>query len=309
MQKIVVISGATACGKTDISIELAAQLNGEIISADSMQIYKYMDIGTAKPTKEEMKGIPHYLIDELFPDDNYSVALFCRLAHDKIKEISSRGKIPFVVGGTGFYINALLKGTEFSDNEDISVRRQFEEFAATHGVNKLYEKLVLSDPEYAKIVHPNNIKRVVRALEYIHKTGEKFSVYNEREKSRSSAYDARCFVFFSERKSLYQRINIRVDKMFEKCFAEEVDCLLKMGYNMSLNSMRGLGYKEVVPYVRGEITLTESAELLKKNTRHFAKRQLTWFLGSYAVPGQTCVDVGIRSKSNILTELGKEISK
>ncbi len=275
---LVIIGGPTACGKTALSIRLAKAIDGEIISADSMQVYRYMDIGTAKVTKEEAEGIPHYLVDALLPDEPYNVMLFQQKAKDYMQKIWEKGKIPIIVGGTGFYINALLYDNTFTKTEaDTTFRQACYDLAETQGAEVLYQKLWDIDPEYAKITHANNIKRVTRALEYHHMTGEKFSVHNATERQKQSPYEAVVVILTMERQKLYARIEQRIDLMMEAGLLDEVKKLLDMGYDGNLVSMQGLGYKEFLPYFAGEISLEKAVEDLKIGTRHFAKRQLTWF--------------------------------
>ena len=275
---LVIIAGPTACGKTDISIKLAKELNGEIISADSMQVYKYMDIGTAKATAEEMQGVRHYLIDELYPDEEFNVMIFQQKAKKYLDEIYSQGKLPIIAGGTGFYINALVNDNNFMETcDDISLREELYRAAEEKGAEYNYAKLKAVDPEYAETVHPNNIKRVARALEFYYLTGKKLSTHNAEEKERKSPYNTSFIVLNMDRERLYERIDRRVDIMMENGLVDEVKKLLGMGYSPDLVSMQGLGYKEIVPYIQGEITLDEAVYELKKRTRHFAKRQLTWF--------------------------------
>lgn len=275
---LVIIAGPTACGKTDTSIMLAKKINGEIISADSMQVYKLMDIGTAKVTPEEMDGVKHYLIDELMPDEEFNAMIFQQKAKKYIKEIYSKGKIPIIVGGTGFYINALVYDNSFmSTNNDLSIRNKLMEEVEAKGEEFVYEKLKAIDPEYASIVHHNNVKRVVRAIEYYCQTGQKMSQHNLEAKQRKSPYDVSFVVINMEREKLYERINLRVDLMVKNGLLDEVKGLLDRGYSTDLISMQGLGYKEFVPYFNGEISLEAAIEELKQKTRHFAKRQLTWF--------------------------------
>ncbi len=275
---LVIITGPTACGKTELSIRLAKAIDGEIISADSMQVYRYMDIGTAKVTKEEAEGIPHYLVDELLPDEPYNVMVFQKKAKDYMKQIWEKGKIPIIVGGTGFYINALLYDNAFTETDgDTTFRQECYALANEKGADVLYQKLCDIDPEYAKTTHANNIKRVTRALEYYHMTGEKFSVHNATEKQKQSPYEAVVVILTMERQKLYARIEKRIDLMMQAGLLDEVKKLLDMGYDGNLVSMQGLGYKEFLPYFAGEISLEKAVEDLKIGTRHFAKRQLTWF--------------------------------
>ena len=278
-QKLIILTGPTAVGKTELSIRLAKELDGEIISADSMQVYKGMDIGTAKITKEEMQGVPHHLLDCFWPDEEFNVAVFQTLAKETVRDITDRGKIPILAGGTAFYIQALLYGIDFNEEEhDDSYRNSLYEIGVTEeGKQKLHDMLSECDPEYAETVHYNNIKRVVRALEYQHFTGRKFSEYNEQQRQREAEYNFCYFVLNDDRARLYERINKRVDIMVENGLLEEVRTLKEKGYSNTLVSMQGVGYKEVLAYLDGVISIEESVELIKKNTRHFAKRQLTWF--------------------------------
>ncbi len=279
---LIVIGGATACGKTDVGVLLAQKINGEIISADSMQIYCDMNIGTAKPTKEEMKGIKHYLIDEIMPDEEYNVMIFQKKAKRYMEQIWNLGKIPILVGGTGFYINAIVYDTLFEETEqDNTFRNDMYTFAKENGAEALYQKLKEIDPEYAKTLHANNIKRVTRALEYHHFTGQLFSKYNaeqkQKQKQKQSPYHTAMIVLTMERQKLYDRIEKRIDIMMQKGLLEEVELLLKKGYTKDLVSMQAIGYKELIPYFSQQISLEQAIYDLKKNTRHFAKRQLTWF--------------------------------
>lgn len=275
---LVVIGGPTACGKTGFSIALAKKIGGEVISADSMQVYRYMDIGTAKVTPEEMQDIPHYLIDELYPDEEYNVMLFQQKAKSYMEEIWRKGHIPILAGGTGFYINALLYDNDFTETEnDTAFREECYAYAKERGPEALYERLKEADPEYAAGIHANNVKRVTRALEYFHLTGETLSAHNAAQKQKASPYNAAVFLLTMGRERLYRRIEERVDNMLRQGLAEEVQGLLQRGFHPELVSMQGIGYKEIVPYCRGECTLEEAAAQLKTNTRRFAKRQLTWF--------------------------------
>lgn len=275
---LIVIGGATACGKTNVGVLLAEKINGEIISADSMQIYRYMDIGTAKPTAEEMKNITHYLVDEIEPDEEYNVMLFQKKAKQYMEKIWNKGKIPILVGGTGFYINAVVYDTLFEETEqDNTFRNKMYHFAEQYGAQALYQKLEQIDPVYAKTLHANNIKRVVRALEYHHFTGQLFSEYNTEQKQRQSPYYTAMIVLTMERQKLYDRIEKRIDTMIQQGLLEEVEMLLKKGYTKDLVSMQAIGYKELIPYFNQQISLEQAIYDLKKNTRHFAKRQLTWF--------------------------------
>ncbi len=275
---LIVIGGPTACGKTGFSIKLAKEIGGEIISADSMQVYRYMDIGTAKVTPEEADGVPHYLIDEFDPDEEYNVMIFQQKAKAYMEEIWAKGKIPILVGGTGFYINALLYDNDFTETEnDTSYREECYKLAQEQGLEVLYERLQEIDPEYAANIHANNVKRVTRALEYHYLTGQKFSEHNAEQKEKETPYDAAVIILTMDREKLYERIELRIDLMLEQGLLEEVKGLLDRGYTPDLVSMQGIGYKEFIPYFNGECTLEEAVTQLKTNTRRFAKRQLTWF--------------------------------
>ena len=275
---LIVIGGPTACGKTGFSIKLAKEIGGEIISADSMQVYRYMDIGTAKVTPEEADGVPHYLIDEFDPDEEYNVMLFQQKAKAYMEQIWAKGKVPILVGGTGFYINALLYDNDFTETEnDTSYREECYKLAQEQGPEVLFERLKDVDPEYAEIMHANNVKRVTRALEYHYLTGQKFSEHNAEQKEKETPYDAAVIILNMDREKLYERIELRIDIMMEQGLLEEVKGLLDRGYTPDLVSMQGIGYKEFIPYFNGECTLEEAVTQLKTNTRRFAKRQLTWF--------------------------------
>ena len=275
---LIVIGGPTACGKTGFSIKLAKEIGGEIISADSMQVYRYMDIGTAKVTPEEADGVPHYLIDEFDPDEEYNVMLFQQKAKAYMEQIWAKGKVPILVGGTGFYINALLYDNDFTETEnDTTYREECYKLAQEQGPEVLFERLKAVDPEYAEIMHANNVKRVARALEYHYLTGQKFSEHNAEQKEKETPYDAAVIILNMDREKLYERIELRIDIMMEQGLLEEVKGLLDKGYTPDLVSMQGIGYKEFVPYFNGECSLEEAVTQLKTNTRRFAKRQLTWF--------------------------------
>ena len=278
MKDLIVLTGPTAVGKTSLSIALAKAVGGEIISADSMQVYKYMNIGTAKITEEEKCGIPHFLIDELEPDEEFNVTIFKNKVMGYIKDIKSRGKVPIIVGGTGFYIQSVIYDINFNEyGEDSNVRKKYGAMAETIGKSKLHKKLALVDREYADSVSENNVKKVVRALAFFEMTGEKLSEHNKRERERSSPFDFAYFVLTMDRKKLYERIDKRVDLMFDMGLVEEVKALMAKGYDKSLVSMQGIGYKEVIDYLNGKTSLEECIDIIKRDTRHFAKRQLTWF--------------------------------
>ena len=275
---MVILTGPTAVGKTALSIELAKKINGAIISADSMQVYKYMDIGSAKIMPEEMQIIKHYLVDELLPTDEFHIVKFQEMAKAALEEIYSDGKIPIIVGGTGFYIQGLLYDIDFSKQDaDYEYRMELEAFAKEHGAQALHERLRKIDPVSYETIHANNIKRVIRALEYYHLSGKPISEHNEQERQKESPYHFAYFVLNDDRKNLYDRIEKRIDIMLEQGLLEEVTGLKQMGCHKDMVSMQGLGYKEILAYLDGECSLEEAVDLLKKETRHFAKRQLTWF--------------------------------
>ncbi|HIX14269.1 MAG TPA: tRNA (adenosine(37)-N6)-dimethylallyltransferase MiaA [Candidatus Hungatella pullicola] len=278
MKPLIILTGPTAVGKTELSIRLAKALDGEIISADSMQVYRRMDIGSAKVTREEMDGVPHHLIDVLEPQEEFNVAIFKNMAKKAVEEIYSRGKVPIVAGGTGFYIQALLYDIDFTENgEDKSIRKELEDFAAEKGPQALHQLLEAVDPQAAREIHANNVKRVIRAIEYFHQTGEPISVHNERERCKSSPYNFLYYVLNTDRAILYERIDRRVDQMIQQGLVTEVESLRKEGCTRGMVSMQGLGYKEILAYLEGECSLKEAVTVLKRDTRHFAKRQLTWF--------------------------------
>ena len=275
---LIILTGPTAVGKTKASIGLAKAVDGEIISADSMQVYRHMDIGSAKIKPEEMEGIPHHLIDVLEPDDEFHVVKFQQLAKKAMRKIWERGHIPIVTGGTGFYIQALLYDIDFDENEkEDACRKELEAYAREHGAEALHEKLALVDPASAEMIHPNNIKRVIRALEFYEQTGKRISEHNETQRQRESPYAFAYFVLTDDRAHLYERINRRVDQMIEEGLVNEVQALKDKGYTKQLVSMQGLGYKEILDYLDGNCTLEEAIYTIKRDTRHFAKRQLTWF--------------------------------
>ncbi|MBQ6835210.1 MAG: tRNA (adenosine(37)-N6)-dimethylallyltransferase MiaA [Lachnospiraceae bacterium] len=277
-QPLIILTGPTASGKTALSVELAKRIGGEIISADSMQVYRHMDVGSAKVTKEEMCGIPHHLIDVLDPKDAFNVVVFQQLAKSAMEEIYQNGHIPIIAGGTGFYIQALLYDIDFTENDsDMEYRRHLEKLAADQGADVLHTMLRQVDPESADAIHANNIKRVIRALEFYEKTGRKISEHNEEERGKDSPYNFAYYVLNMDRKILYDRIDRRVDLMFEHGLEAEVLRLKDMGCTRDMVSMQGLGYKEVLDYLCGEISLAEASYIIKRDTRHFAKRQLTWF--------------------------------
>lgn len=275
---LIILTGPTAVGKTDLSISLAKAVNGAVISADSMQVYKGMDIGSAKIRPEEMRGISHYLLDILDPDEEFHVVRFQELAKQAMAEIYGKGQIPVVAGGTGFYIQALLYDIDFtSQDEDTALREHYAEEAREKGTHYLHEKLRRVDPVSAEIIHENNVKRVIRALEFYEKTGTPISAHNEQEKKKESPYAFCYFVLNDDRTKLYDRINLRIDQMLENGLVEEVKALKAKGYHRGMVSMQGLGYKEILSWLDGDISYEEAVYILKRDTRHFAKRQLTWF--------------------------------
>lgn len=275
---LIILTGPTAVGKTKASIGLAKAIGGEIISADSMQVYKDMDIGSAKIRPEEMEGVPHYLVDVLEPTEEFHVVRFQQMAKQAMEQIYANGHIPIVVGGTGFYIQALLYDIDFTENDgDYEYREQLESYAKVHGAEALHEKLREVDPASADTIHANNVKRVIRALEFYQQTGTQISEHNEKEREKDSPYDFRYFVLTDDRKNLYDRINRRVDQMVDEGLLAEVKALKEKGYTKDMVSMQGLGYKEILEYLDGEISMEEAIYKIKRDTRHFAKRQLTWF--------------------------------
>ena len=276
---LIILAGPTAVGKTSLSIRLAKETGGEIISADSMQVYRHMDIGSAKITKEEMEGVPHYLVDVLEPEEEFNVVRFQQMAKEAAERIWKKGKIPLVVGGTGFYIQALLYDIDFTENDgDESYRRQLERKASDEeGASELYEMLKTVDPKAAQEIHPRNIKRIIRALEFYHQTGKKISEHNETQRQKESPYNYAYFVLTDERSRLYERIDRRVDLMMEQGLLDEVRYLKERGVRKDSTAMQGLGYKELYAYLEGEYPLDEAVRIIKRDTRHFAKRQLTWF--------------------------------
>ena len=280
MQKepLVILTGPTAVGKTQLSIELAKHINGEIISADSMQVYRRMNIGTAKISKFEMEGIPHHLIDILEPWEDFNVVAFQTYAKQAIQKIRNRGKIPIVVGGTGFYIQALLYGIDFTENEtNTELRKRLESESEKDFGISLHRYLMQIDPVAAEAIHPNNRKRVIRAVEFYELTGQRISEHNAEQRQNTSVYNSAYFVLTMNREELYRRIDLRVDQMLHAGLVTEVQSLLEEGCMANMISMQGLGYKEIIRYLNKEIALEEAVYILKRDTRHFAKRQLTWF--------------------------------
>ena len=268
---LIILTGPTAVGKTKASIGLAKAIGGEIISADSMQVYRHMDIGSAKITKEEMADVPHYLIDVLEPEEEFHVVRFQQMAKAAMADIYSRGKIPIIVGGTGFYIQALLYDIDFTENEGDSVyREKLEALAKEKGAAYLHGQLAMVDPKSAEEIHANNIKRVIRALEFYHQTGQKISEHNERERQKESPYQFCYFVLNDRRECLYERIDQRVDQMIRNGLVQEVQTLKERGCTKQMVSMQGLGYKEIFSYLEGDCSLEEAVYIFKRDTRHLA---------------------------------------
>ena len=275
---MVILTGPTAVGKTALSIELAKKINGSIISADSMQVYRHMDIGSAKVMPEEMNGVKHYLIDEFEPDEEFHVVKFVERAKEHLEEIYAEEKIPIIAGGTGFYIQAVTRYIDFTQAEqETSYREELEGLAREKGAEYLHEKLKEVDPKSAQNIHANNVKRVIRALEFYHQNKTPISEHNEEQKQQVSPYNLAYFVLNAPREILYERIDQRVDKMMEEGLLEEVKALKERGCHREMVSMQGLGYKEILACLDGEYPLEEAIRILKRDTRHFAKRQLTWF--------------------------------
>lgn len=277
MKQVIVIAGPTASGKSKLAVELAKTINGEIISADSMQIYKDMDIGTAKVTKEEMEGIPHYMIDIVSPEERYSVSDFKKQAEMYIEKILAKGKIPIIVGGTGLYIDSLIYGIEFQEQEiDEEYRNEMNDIAEREGLNKLYELAMKIDSEATKKISSNDKKRIIRILEIYHSTGKTKTQMEKESRKKGVKYNYKVFALNMERDLLYNRINQRVDKMIAQGLVEEVKTILNK-YSNFPTAMQGLGYKEIIKYLNGENTIEEAVEIIKQESRHYAKRQLTWF--------------------------------
>lgn len=275
---LIIITGPTAVGKTELSILLAKKIGGEIISADSMQVYKHMDIGTAKIMPEEMQGVKHYLIDELEPDEEFNVTVFKQKCDKYIEEIYSKGKIPIIVGGTGFYIQAVLYDIDFTKTDAAdSYRKELQRFADENGNIALHDRLKEVDEKSAAHIHPNNVKRVIRALEYFEQTGEKISEHNDEQQQNESPFNFRYYVLRLPREILYERINKRVDIMREKGLTEEVKRLMDMGCTKDMVSMQGIGYRQIIDALEGRCSIDEAYDKIKLDTRHFAKRQFTWF--------------------------------
>lgn len=275
---LIIITGPTASGKTRLSVEIAKKINGEIISADSMQVYRGMDIGTAKIRKEEMQGIKHYLIDEFEPWEEFNVAVFKERCGQYIQEIYSHNKVPIIAGGTGFYIQAVLYNIDFKETvTDEAYRSKLWHFASVHGACALHRELAKIDKVSSEMIHPNNIKRIIRAMEYYNQTGTPISKHNEEERLKEAAYLSRYFVLNLPREILYNRINQRVDIMRKEGLEDEVRALMAKGCTKDMVSMQGLGYKEIIDAIINNEPVEDAFDQIKQETRHFAKRQLTWF--------------------------------
>ena len=275
---LIILTGPTAVGKTKLSIKLAKAVNGEIISADSMQVYRHMDIGSAKIRPEEMEGVPHHLIDCLEPEEEFNVVRFQQMAQDAMNSIYERNRIPIIVGGTGFYIQAITGDIDFTQHgEDHQYRQELEALSQTKGAEVLHQMLAQVDPESAKAIHSNNVKRVIRALEYYRQTGTPISEHNRQQREKMTPYRLAYFVLNDDRSHLYERIDARIDEMLEDGLIAEVQKLKKRGCYKGMVSMQGLGYKEILAYLDGTYSLEEAIYILKRDTRHFAKRQITWF--------------------------------
>lgn len=299
MKKIIVIAGPTATGKTDIAIELAKKIDGEVVSCDSMQLYKYMDIGSAKPTEEEMSSVKHHLIDEIDPREPFSVAIYRDMAKAAINDIFSRGKTPIIAGGTGLYLNSLLYDMDFSNAEkDDELRSKLEKEAEELGAEHIHSRLVELDPARAAKIHPNNVKKVIRALECAIR-GDGIADFKELNE-RTSDYDALLIGITRDRKELYERINLRVDIMIEEGLIDEVKHLMNIGLSDSDISMKGIGYKEVIDFLNGKVSLDEAVEKIKRNTRNLAKRQITWFK---RYDDMKWIDISGLSKEDVVEEI------
>ncbi|MBQ3392065.1 MAG: tRNA (adenosine(37)-N6)-dimethylallyltransferase MiaA [Lachnospiraceae bacterium] len=290
MDNMMIIAGPTATGKSAAAVALAKRMNGEVISADSMQVYRGMDIGSAKITEEEMQGVPHHLVDIIEPEETWNVVLFQERAKKAAQDILGRGRLPIVAGGTGFYIQALLYDIAFTDaGEDTAYRQALTRYAAEHGAEALHDMLRKEDPESAEAIHPNNIKRVIRALEYRRESGTAISAHNTAQRQRQAAYRAILFVLTMDRARLYERIDARVDRMVEEGLVEEVARLRERGLTARDVSMQGIGYRQILQALDGEISMEEAVRIVKRDTRHFAKRQLTWFKRE---PDAVWIDIG-----------------
>lgn len=303
--KFIILLGPTAVGKTDLSIELAKEFDGEVVSCDSMQIYKGMDIGTAKITKEEMDGIPHHIIDIIEPDKEFTVSDYSNLAKEKIREINSRGKIPIFVGGTGLYINSLVYDLDFTEvRPNYDIRDKYETLVEEKGNDYVHNILSEIDPESAKKLHPNDSRRVIRAIEIYESTGEKMSERNKNFRKPNKDYDIYMLGLKMDRQKLYKRINKRVDIMIDNGLLEEVNSLLRDGFNRDMVSMQAIGYKEIIDYIEGNTSLEEAITILKRNSRRYAKRQLTWFRKEERV---NWIDVENYDKNKLFLDINNKL--
>ena len=304
-QKLLIISGPTGVGKTELSIKLAKLLDGEIISADSMQIYKHMDIGSAKVTKEEMNGVEHHMLDVIMPDKSFTVVDYKNMAEKEIDYVISRNKLPIIVGGTGLYINSLTCNMNFTEAEsDIEYRKYLEEMAIEKGNEYVHNLLKEIDPISYEKIHANNLKRVIRALEVYKISGKPFSSFNDMDTFYESQYDIYYYVLTMDRDKLYDRINKRVDKMFDDGLLQECITLKELGYNASMQSMQGIGYKEVLYYLDNKISLEEAIDMIKQGSRNYAKRQLTWFKKD---PRVKFINKDIYSEEEIISSILKDL--
>lgn len=308
---LIILTGPTAVGKTELSIRLAKELNGEIISADSMQVYRRMDIGTAKIKPEEMDGVPHHLIDILDSKEDFNIYLFQKYAKAAMEQIYDRGKIPIIVGGTGFYIQSIIYDIEFNDEDnsgnESAYRKELNDYYEKNGASKLHELLREVDPVSADTIHENNVKRVIRALEFFKENNYPISKHNEEQKLKESPYNFAYFVLNQNRDILYDRIEKRIDIMINEGLVDEVKSLLGYGCTPDMVSMQGIGYKEIIPYIEGKCSLEEAVYILKRDTRHFAKRQFTWFRREREViwvdkDKLTTVDEQIKYMKQVLVE-------
>ena len=277
-QPLLIVAGPTAAGKSDAAVELAIRMNGAVVSADSMQVYRGMDIGSAKITPKEMRGVDHYLIDCVDPSETWNVVRFQEYAREAVRGIAESGRLPILCGGTGFYIQALLYDVDFTKmEENTELRESLQKFADENGPDALHAMLAEKDPASAQAIHPGNVKRVIRALEFAGGTGQSIAAHNKEQRAKEAAYDAVYFVLTMDRNRLYERIDRRVDLMMKKGLLEEVSALREAGIPRNSTSMQGIGYKQLYGYLEGEYSLEEAVRLTKRDTRHFAKRQLTWF--------------------------------
>ena len=277
---LLILAGPTAVGKSDFSVKVAKALGGECISADSIQVYKGLNIGSGKITEEEMEGVPHHLLDILDPKEDYDASAFQRMAREKVEEIYRRERLPILVGGTGFYIQAMLRDIDFQEEDEAEkerLRSKLEKEMKERGSIALHEELKLADPVSAEEIHPHNRQRIMRALEYFYLHKSPISKHNREEKEKEALYDSLFLVLNRNREDLYEGINARVEKMFQDGLVSEVEAFYKKGYTEHSPGFKGIGYRELFPYLRGECSLSECKALIQQNSRHYAKRQLTWF--------------------------------